>query len=331
MELTEIKGIGDKKAEELKKLGICTAEDLAILHPRELASVLGISWKSALEIINDAQNKCIQEAVELYTLKQTEERLKRSRKFISTGSKQLDNLLGGGVRTDAITMVYGEFATAKTQLAFQLMVNALAQYENSKVVYIETESGSFSPERLKEIKPTVGNLASFDERVYHVPARTIATPEHQYLAYIRVKKLLEAGEPIILIVVDSFTKVFRAFYQTREQLGDRSRELARHFCLLDMLASKYNLAVFLTSQVMGQPTSEQEQVKAVGMPEYIKFGLKGHKVWGGDTLTHNATYILATSRTKKETWKAVLVDAPDRPQGEAYFTIRPEGIRDAVA
>jgi DNA repair protein RAD51 len=41
---------------------------------------------------------------------------------ISTGSKNLDNILGGGMETGSITELYGEFRTGKSQLCHTLAV-----------------------------------------------------------------------------------------------------------------------------------------------------------------------------------------------------------------
>jgi meiotic recombination protein DMC1 len=43
---------------------------------------------------------------------------------ISTGSRELDRLLGGGVQTMSITEAFGEFRTGKTQMAHTLCVTA---------------------------------------------------------------------------------------------------------------------------------------------------------------------------------------------------------------
>ncbi len=43
---------------------------------------------------------------------------------VSTGSKQLDNILGGGIRTMSITEVFGEFRCGKTQMAHTMCVTA---------------------------------------------------------------------------------------------------------------------------------------------------------------------------------------------------------------
>jgi DNA repair protein RAD51 len=41
---------------------------------------------------------------------------------LTTGSKELDKLLQGGIETGSITELFGEFRTGKTQLCHQLCV-----------------------------------------------------------------------------------------------------------------------------------------------------------------------------------------------------------------
>jgi meiotic recombination protein DMC1 len=43
---------------------------------------------------------------------------------LSTGSKGLDSILGGGIMTMSITEVFGEFRCGKTQMAHTLCVTA---------------------------------------------------------------------------------------------------------------------------------------------------------------------------------------------------------------
>jgi meiotic recombination protein DMC1 len=63
---------------------------------------------------------------------------------ISTGSQNLDNLLQGGIESMAITEVFGEFRTGKTQISHTLCVTAQLSKENGggegKVAYIDTEN-----------------------------------------------------------------------------------------------------------------------------------------------------------------------------------------------
>ena len=57
---------------------------------------------------------------------------------LSTGSKNLDDLLGAGLETGAITQFYGASNTGKTHLCHLLCVVLPSPY---KAIYIDTEGG----------------------------------------------------------------------------------------------------------------------------------------------------------------------------------------------
>ena len=62
--------------------------------------------------------------------------------FVSTGSKELDKLLQGGIETGSITELFGEFRTGKTQLCHTLCVTCQMPLEacgaEGKALYIDT-------------------------------------------------------------------------------------------------------------------------------------------------------------------------------------------------
>lgn len=70
---------------------------------------------------------------------------------LTTGSRELDKLLGGGIETGSITEIFGEFRTGKTQLCHMLAVTCQLPVSQGggegKCLYIDTE-GTFRPERL---------------------------------------------------------------------------------------------------------------------------------------------------------------------------------------
>lgn len=76
---------------------------------------------------------------------------------ISTGSQEFDRLLGGGVQSMAMTEVFGEFRTGKTQLCLSLCVSCQLSEEGpmGKAAFIDTE-GTFRPERLRDIAQRFG-------------------------------------------------------------------------------------------------------------------------------------------------------------------------------
>lgn len=74
--------------------------------------------------------------------------------MLTTGSKELDKLLGGGIETGSITEIFGEFRCGKTQICHTLAVTCQLPISQNggegKALYIDTE-GTFRPERLSAI------------------------------------------------------------------------------------------------------------------------------------------------------------------------------------
>lgn len=61
IDLKLVKGIGRKREEKLKSIGVATLEDLAGYNPAELASKLGVSEKTASRWVEEAKS-LLQEA-----------------------------------------------------------------------------------------------------------------------------------------------------------------------------------------------------------------------------------------------------------------------------
>ena len=78
---------------------------------------------------------------------------------VTTGSKELDKLLQGGIETGSITELFGEFRTGKSQLCHTLAVTCQLPIDmgggEGKCLYIDTE-GTFRPERLLAIAERYG-------------------------------------------------------------------------------------------------------------------------------------------------------------------------------
>lgn len=65
--------------------------------------------------------------------------------IISTGSKSLDNLIGGGIMTGLITDIFGDTKYARNAIAFSISINFAKLSNDSLVVFIDSQ-GSFRPE-----------------------------------------------------------------------------------------------------------------------------------------------------------------------------------------
>lgn len=308
-ELEDLPGIGENTAAKLRDKGIDTLDKVATTAPFELSEIAGISPEKAKEAIRVAK-----EAVTLNF--STGEEVSEKRKDIgriSTSSKDLDELIGGGVETNGITETYGRFASGKTQIGFQLSVNV--QLPKGKgglggtVLFIDTES-TFRPERIEEMAKKQGlDPKTVLSNMFIIRA---TTTDEQTLALERASKLIQEKN-VKLIVIDSLTALFRSEFVGRGALGERQQKLNMHLHRLQSLADKFDLAVYVTNQVMDNPA--------------ILFGDPTTPI-GGNILAHAATTMLYLRKSKEEKRIVRLVDSPNMPEGECVIKITPQGISE---
>jgi len=317
----KIPGLGPKTIEKLENAGISTMELLALTTIEDLRAILKISKKDAKSIIEHAKSLALDVALESKTMRDILKRRQEIMKRYSTGSAELDKIIGGGIETWAITILRGPYSSGKSQLAYSVAVECIKK--GRKVGWIETEAQTFIPERILEIAQTKGIKIDIDNDFILYTSEMITDVEKQLLAYEALGKKLEKGIDIGLIVVDSFSPLFRARYQARETFGDRSKMTAKHLAYLNYLAAKYNLAVILTVQVMGVPDTQKQ-----GTVQMEEASIKA--MYGGELLKHGGTHILGLQRISraKQIWKAIVIDSPCYKDAEAQFRIGPGGIAD---
>jgi DNA repair protein RadA len=127
LEIQDIAGIGPTTARKLKDIGIVSAMELAVATAEQLATDMNISKESAAAYIISAQkllrdSKLIEK--EFVTAGEVLEK-RRTMRRCTTGSKALDELLSGGIETQAVTEFYGEFGSGKSQICHTLCVTAI--------------------------------------------------------------------------------------------------------------------------------------------------------------------------------------------------------------
>ncbi len=308
-EIEDLPGIGETTAAKLRSQNIDTLEKIAVMTPHELSEISGISVEKAKDAVQAAKDST---TINFETGEAFYEKRKEIGK-ISTGSKELNNMIGGGVETNGITEAYGKFSSGKTQLGFMLAVNV--QLPASKggldgnVLFIDTE-GTFRPERIKQICDAQDIDAKKTlENIIYVRAKTT---EEQILTLERADKIIQEKN-IKLIIIDSLTSLFRSEFIGRGALGERQQKLNHHVHRLQILADKYQLAAFITNQVMDNPG--------------ILFGDPTTPI-GGNVLAHAATTRLYMRKSKEERRIVKLVDSPYMPEGECVIKITDGGIKD---
>ena len=308
-DLEDLPGIGPTTATKLRAAGIDTLDKIAVASPHEIAEMTGISVEAA--------KKAVQIAQESTTIAfETGEQFYEKRKLIgkiSTGSSDLNDLIGGGVETNGITETYGRFASGKTQLGFQLAVNVQLPKDKGglggNVLFIDTE-GTFRPERIEQIAKAAGMDPK--EVLANIAMVRVPTTEQQILTLERADSVIQEMN-IKLIIIDSLTSLFRSEFIGRGALGERQQKLNQHIHRLQTLADKYDLAAYITNQVMDNPG--------------IMFGDPTVPI-GGNVIAHAATTRLYMRKSKEDKRIVRLVDSPNMPEGECVIKITPDGIKD---
>ena len=115
------------------------------------------------------------------------------------------------------------------------------------------------------------------------------------------------------MIVDSLMSLFRSEFIGRGRLSDRQQKLNKHIHALQKIADTYNVAVYVTNQVMTKPdTFFGDPTEAVG----------------GNIVAHGMNPRIYLRKGKKGTRVAKLIDSSYLPEGEVIFKINEEGIKD---
>ncbi|MBD3319289.1 DNA repair and recombination protein RadA [Candidatus Woesearchaeota archaeon] len=309
--LSDLPGVGPATLQKLQGAGYHDLLSISVSSPGELVGAAEISESTAKKIISlarDSLDMGFESGMEL--LKRREQLFK-----ISTGSKEIDLLLGGGIETGCITEAFGKYGSGKSQLAHVLAVRAqLPKAEGGGggcAVFIDTE-GTFRPERVIQVAHALG--LEKEEVLQNIKVARALNSDHQMLLVEKIQDLIRKEElDVSIIIVDSLTAHFRAEFVGRGTLANRQQKLNRHMHELMKLAGMHNIAVYVTNQVQSKPD--------------VFFG-DPTEAAGGNIVGHNSTYRMYLRRGKKGSRVSKLVDSPNLPEGEAVFIITENGIED---
>jgi len=305
-------GISATDIKKLQAAGLNTVESVAYATVKSLIAIKGIAEPKA--------NKMLAEASKLvpmgFTTAAEYHQTRSEMVHLTTGSGELDKLLGGGIETGSITEIFGEFRTGKTQICHTLCVTCQLPLEQGgglgKALYIDTE-GTFRPKRLIAVAERYGlNPNDVLENVAY--ARAFNT-DHQMKLLVQASAMLSESR-YALIIVDSATALYRTDYSGRGELSARQMHLARFLRNLMRLADEFGVAVVLTNQVVAQ-------VDGGAM-----FMADPKKPIGGNIMAHSSTTRLSLRKGRGNTRVCKVYDSPCLPEEEAMFSINDNGIGD---
>jgi len=308
-DLESLNGVGSTTAAKLRTSGYTTIEAIAVTPPREIMEKTNIGFNTILKIQEAARQMV---ATDFKTAQEFYEK-RQAMKKCTTGSKKLDEALGGGIETQALTELIGEFGSGKTQLCLMLSVMAQLPPEQGglggNVAFIDTE-GTFMPERVYQIATLNGlDPQKIADNIFVARAYNSS---HQCLLIDRLFTLCPENN-IKLVVVDSMISHFRGEYVGRETLAERQQKLNQYLHKLIRLSEAYNVAVVVTNQVQANPTA------FFGDP---------NRPAGGNIMAHACTHRIYLRKGSKGVRVARVIDSPYLPEVPVRFKISEKGLED---
>ena len=307
-------GIAISDIKKLQEVGYHTIEAVAYATKKKLIEIRGISEAKAEKIHFEAAKYVplgFCSATECY-------RMRQDLIHLTTGSRELDSILGGGIETGSITELFGEFRTGKTQLCHTLCVTCQLSIDRGggegRVLYIDTE-GTFRPERIVAIAERF-NLNQQDVLDNVAFARAYNT-DHQ-MELLNQACAMMAESRYAVLIVDSATALYRTDYTGRGELAPRQQHMARFLRKLQRLADEFGIAVVITNQVIAQVDGSSCYVSDPKKP------------MGGNVIAHASQTRLYLRKGKGNNRICRIYDSPNLPSSECVFSISEAGIGDSL-
>ncbi|WEW61630.1 RecA recombinase Rhp51 [Emydomyces testavorans] len=315
--LFALEGINGITSRDIKLLidgGYHTVEAVAYTPKRMLEQIKGISEQKAAKVLAEALR-----IIPMGFTTATEMHARRADLIcITTGSKQLDTLLAGGIETGSITEIFGEFRTGKSQICHTLAVTCQLPFDmgggEGKCLYIDTE-GTFRPVRLLAVAQRYGLVG--EEVLDNVAYARAYNSDHQ-LQLLNQASQMMCETRFSLLIVDSATSLYRTDFCGRGELSSRQNHLARFMRTLQRLADEFGVAVVITNQVVAQVD---------GGPSAM-FNPDPKKPIGGNIIAHASTTRLSLKKGRGETRICKIYDSPCLPESDCLFAINEDGIGD---
>ena len=214
---------------------------------------------------------------------------------VSTGLRKLDDLLGGGVKSGTLTLIYGDEKSGKTSLGLSICASAIM--EGLTAAFIDC-GGRLHPARVLQVLETTG-----------------INREKFMLAY--VETFLQQEETIIKMLDNPLSKVIvldDITYQHRVAMMGDVREdmpifkrLAFQVAALKESTMTKNLTVIIIGQVHALPGREESRPVAQRI------------------LTHWSDAVIRVSRRMGERCSRAYLEKP-RPGGPILFKPSPRGV-----
>ena len=314
--------ITDKDIEKLKLLGINTIQSLHMTSRKSLLNIKGFTEKKVSNIFNEA-NK-----IEVFSLFQKGSDLMNQRynniRRISTGSRNLDNIIGGGFESNSITELIGEKNVNITDFIHILTVNAKKQNPNNKIIFFDLEN-NFNKEKIislaKEMninrKNCFGNIILINE---------VDTFDDLMSKLNEISENNQCSE-CSLLIIDSLITIFQKLFketlihksQINNELGNKydiESKLGKILTILKRISILYNMAIIITRIINDDENmnAQNDLIKSDPNIEII--------------LNYECKTRLKFKKLKNDKIKCIVLNSPMISEQDCKFIITEKGIID---
>ena len=314
--------ITDKDIEKLKLLGINTIQSLHMTSRKSLLNIKGFTEKKVSNIFNEA-NK-----IEVFSLFQKGSDLMNQRynniRRISTGSRNLDNIIGGGFESNSITELIGEKNANITDFIHILTVNAKKQNSNNKIIFFDLEN-NFNKEKIislaKEMninrKNCLGNIILINE---------VDTFDDLMSKLNEISENNQCSE-CSLLIIDSLITIFQKLFketlihksQINNELGNKydiESKLGKILTILKRISILYNMAIIIT-RIINDDENMNVQNDLIKSDPNIEI-----------ILNYECKTRLKFKKLKNDKIKCIVLNSPMISEQDCKFIITEKGIID---
>ena len=216
-QLKSLQNVDQNLLRRLKGVGIESISDLATTTASELLedyysnydeAARGIDFDTISQLVLTAKQKLIDDGLLQKEFSSAENLLEKREKLIrfATGSQSFDLFLGGGIETQALTEIAGEFGSGKSQLCYTLCVTANEGFPGSGIIFVDTEN-TFRAQRVHQIDESRG--LDSEEALKKIFVCKIYYSAHLEAVIRGLAKYIEQYKAR-LVIIDSIISLHRA-------------------------------------------------------------------------------------------------------------------------
>ena len=333
IEKLEEYNISLKDIQKLKDIGISTIKELYMTNRKHLLSIKGFNENKIKKIFNEA-NK-----IEVYGLFEKGSTFMKARNDIifriPTNSKNLDEILGGGIESSSITEIIGEANTKKTDFVHILCANALKFNSKTKIMFIDFDK-TFDLKKIIEYEKLLNINININKKKYEniLLINDIKDYEDFIKNLDKINQECHNGQ-ISLIIIESLVSIFEEYFKekTKEIMNnfqinelefkyDIESKLGNVLVKLKNISFLYNVAIVITRKILS--SAENKDPPALNRNFDICSLMPNFEIMFGSQFQTR----LKLKRIKNGKIKCLILSSPMLPEKDCKFIINEKGILD---